>query len=455
MTAKVLVVDDVHVIRKVLEAKLVAEFFEVALAGSGQEALEKARTENPDIILLDVMMPDIDGFEVCRRLKADPLTSHIPVVMITGLDHPSDRIAGLKAGADDFLTKPTNDVALFARVRNLVRLKTMFDELRLREVTGLSLGLVSLSDQARDAAAIAGAPILVVEDDPASVDALKPILSNHSGLRVVGDEAAARQAVTEADWDLVVVSLALPGQQGLRLCAFLRASERLRQVPVLVLSKGGDDRSLLRALDLGVNDYVTKPIDKAELQARVNSQLRRKIYQDRLRATMQKTAEMALIDPLTGLYNRRYLENHLSARMDQDRGGERRSTVLMLLDLDHFKSINDTYGHAAGDAVLKQFAHRIRMNVRGVDLAARYGGEEFIVVMPETMADEARMIADRLVRVTAQEPFHIGDGREISVTVSAGVAQIAEGERPGEVIRRADEALYRSKAEGRNRVTMT
>lgn len=450
MTAKVLVVDDVHVIRKVLEAKLLAEFFEVVLAGSGQEALEKAHSENPDIILLDVMMPDIDGFEVCRRLKADPLTNHIPVVMITGLDQPSDRVTGLEAGADDFLTKPTNDVALFARVRNLVRLKTMFDELRMREVTGLSLGSSRYADPVREAAALLNAAILLVEDDPAMVELIRGQLAYQSGLRVVSGDVEAKQAVRDSDWDLVIVSLTLPGQNGLRLCAHLRSSERLRQVPVLVLSKVGDDRSLLRALDLGVNDYVAKPPDRAELQARVNTQLRRKSFQDRLRETMQMSVEMAVIDPLTGLYNRRYLDSHLAGRNGHD-GESPRPTAVMILDLDHFKSINDRFGHAAGDAVLKQFAHRIRLNIRGIDLAARVGGEEFVIVLPETSSAEAQMIAQRLVRVIGHEAFVIGDGRELNVTVSIGVTEARPGEAAEEVIQRADAALYRAKAEGRNR----
>lgn len=450
MTAKVLVVDDVHVIRKVLEAKLTAEFFEVVLAGSGQEALEKAHSESPDIILLDVMMPDIDGFEVCRRLKADPLTSHIPVVMITGLDQPADRITGLEAGADDFLTKPTNDVALFARVRNLVRLKTMFDELRLREVTGLNLGVVARGDPVNEALALLNAAILLVENDPAMVELVRMQLAYQSGMHVVSSDEEARKAVRDSDWDLVIVSLTLPGQNGLRLCAHLRSSERLRQVPVLVLSKLGDDRSLLRALDLGVNDYVTRPPDRAELQARVNTQLRRKSFQDRLRETMQMSVEMAMIDPLTGLYNRRYLDSHLAGRVNHN-GNLPRATAVMVLDLDHFKSINDRFGHAAGDAVLKQFAHRIRMNIRGIDLAARVGGEEFVLVLPETSGPEAQMIAHRLVRVTAQEPFVIGDGRELPVTVSIGVTEARAGETADQVIDRADAALYRAKADGRNR----
>src|ERR1700730_1056591 len=133
MTARALVVDDVELNVKLLEAKLSSEYYEVIAADNGPAALELAESELPDIILLDVMMPRMDGLEVCRRLKANPRTTDIPVVMVTALSGVADRLRGLKAGADDFLTKPVNDIALFARVRSLVRLKRMMDELRLRE----------------------------------------------------------------------------------------------------------------------------------------------------------------------------------------------------------------------------------------------------------------------------------------------------------------------------------
>ena len=450
MTAKVLVVDDVYVIRKVLEAKLISEYFEVILAGSGQEALDKAQSENPDIVLLDVMMPDLDGFEVCRRLKADPRTAHIPVVMVTGLDHPSDRITGLEAGADDFLTKPANDVALFARVRNLVRLKTMFDELRVRESTSLALGLAP-SDPAIDAAKQLDAAILIIEDDPQSVDQMVKALSQQRGLVVLSDIDAAPATIHEREWDLVIVSLTLETTDGLRLCALMRSSERLRQTPVLVLSRSGDNRSLLKAFELGVNDYVTKPVDRAEMLARVNSQLRRKRFQDRLRETMQLSVEMAVIDPLTGLHNRRYLDGHLAQRVTQAQL-EHRPLTAVLLDIDHFKTVNDTYGHAGGDVVLKQIAQRIRLNVRGVDIVARIGGEEFVIIMPEVDLEEATLIAQRLLRITAREPFSVAEGIELTVTTSAGIAQLQYAEDSAGLLRRADAALYRAKAEGRNRV---
>jgi two-component system, cell cycle response regulator len=141
MTARILVVDDVPANLRLLEARLSAEYFDVMTAASGEEALAVCNRAECDLVLLDVMMPDVDGFEVCRRLKKNPSTQHIPVVMVTALDQPSDRVAGLDAGADDFLTKPVSDLVLIARVRSLARLKMMTDQLRMRAVTSREIGL--------------------------------------------------------------------------------------------------------------------------------------------------------------------------------------------------------------------------------------------------------------------------------------------------------------------------
>src|ERR1700744_4955053 len=167
MTARVLVVDDILSNVKLLEAKLTAEYFEVVSAFNGLECLAKIDAAAPDIVLLDVMMPGMDGFEGCRRIKNNPRTAHIPVVMVTALDQPSDRVAGLDAGADDFLTKPVDDAALFARVRSLVRLKMMTDELRMRETTGQNMGLVDPAEGMQDADP--AGRILIIEDRPESV----------------------------------------------------------------------------------------------------------------------------------------------------------------------------------------------------------------------------------------------------------------------------------------------
>src|SRR3977135_4326283 len=162
MTARVLVVDDILSNVKLLEAKLAAEYFEVITASNGEQALARVAEELPDIVLLDVRMPGMDGFEVCRRIKANTKTAHIPIVMVTALDQPSDRVTGLDAGADDFLTKPVDDTALFARVRSLVRLKMMTDELRMGENPGPGRGLIDPAEAMTDTGHTGR--ILVIED---------------------------------------------------------------------------------------------------------------------------------------------------------------------------------------------------------------------------------------------------------------------------------------------------
>ena len=322
------------------------------------------------------MMPDMDGFEVCRRLKSNPATHFIPVVMVTALDSPSDRVRGLEAGADDFLTKPVSDIVLIARVRSLTRLKMMTDELRMRAITSLEIGM-----QAPERSAVAdkgkGGRILLVDDRPSSYERLAPMLSAEHTVDVETNPAEALFHAAEGNYDLLIVSLGLENYDGLRLCSQARSLERTRQVPILAISDADNNARLLRGLEIGVNDYLLRPVDKNELLARARTQIRKRRYTDHLRDNVQNSIEMAITDALTGLHNRRYMESHLATLAEQasSRG---KPLALMILDIDFFKSINDNYGHDAGDDVLREFAVRIRKSIRGIDLACRYGGEEFV-----------------------------------------------------------------------------
>lgn len=369
MTARVLVVDDVPANVKLLEARLSAEYFDVATASNGAEALAICDRAECDIVLLDVMMPDMDGFEVCRRLKSNPATHHIPVVMVTALDQPSDRVAGLEAGADDFLTKPVSDVALIARVRSLTRLKMMTDELRMRAVTSREIGIESPE---REAVAETGrhGRILIVDDRRASYERLATMLGTEHTVDVEPDPNGALFRTAEGDYELMIVSLGLQNFDGLRLCSQLRSLDRTRSLPILALCEPDENAKLMRGLEIGINDYLLRPIDKNELLARVRTQIRKKRYTERLRDNVQLSIEAAITDGLTGLYNRRYMESHLSTLVEQATGRNKPLTVLVL-DIDYFKSINDTYGHDAGDDVLREFAIRVRKSIRGIDLACR------------------------------------------------------------------------------------
>lgn len=451
MTARVLIVDDVPANLKLLDAKLTAEYFGVLKASSGPEAIEVAKREIPDIILLDVMMPGMDGFEVCRRLKAMPETEHIPVVMVTALDQAKDRVQGLEAGADDFLTKPVNDLALFARVKSLVRLKMVTDELRMREATGQRIGALVGGSTERMLMTEPGR-VLVIDDRPTSLKRTCEALSIEHTVAVAESPEEMLQLAAIGDYDLLIVSLTLAEHDGLRLCSQLRSLEVTRQTPLLAIVEEGDTPRLVRALDMGVNDYLVRPVDRNELVARCRTQLRRKRFQDYLREKFQQGLELAITDSLTGLYNRRYMESHLGAMVEDGLTNDK-PVSLLIFDIDFFKSVNDTYGHAAGDAVLKEFSQRIAQNVRGVDLACRMGGEEFVVVMPDTDLTYAKMVAERLRMRIGETPFKIDDGHDLNVTVSIGIAVVeGAGDTAEKLIERADAALYRAKREGRNRV---
>ena len=452
MSARVLVVDDVEINIKLLEAKLASEYYEVLSATNGRAGLELAEKEAPDIVLLDVMMPGMDGFEACRRLKANPETAHLPVVMVTALSDASDRLRGLEAGADDFLTKPVNDVALFARVRSLVRLKRMTDEWRLREEIYDKFSVMpGCGDNSLD---LTPAKILLLEDNQLSsqklIDALKPVATTVS--RMTTRDAAYHDAVSN-DYDLVIASTSLRGDDALRLVSQLRAAEATRQVPILLIAEDGDVSRLAKGLDLGANDYILRPVDRNELVARVRTQVRRKMLQERLRDNYQRTLSLALTDPLTGLHNRRYLSAHLDAILARVGEGAK-AAAMLLFDLDHFKSVNDTYGHQVGDEVLVEVAKRALHNVRNFDLVARYGGEEFAIIMPETNLSRAIAVAERLRLAICSTPIKISSPEgEITKSISIGVATTEDSSlQQAALIKRADDALYAAKKRGRNRV---
>jgi two-component system, cell cycle response regulator len=452
VSARVLVVDDVPANVRLLEARLSAEYFDVLTASNGAEALKICQRAECDIILLDVMMPDMDGFEACRRLKSDPLTHHIPVVMVTALDSTADRVRGLEAGADDFLTKPVSDIVLLTRVRSLTRLKMMTDELRMRALTSLEIGV-----QAPERIAVAdngsGGRILLVDDRVSSYERIAPVLSAEHVLDVETNPAEALFRAAEGNYDLLIISLDLDNFDGLRLASQARSLERTRHVPILAIADPDSNTRLLRGLEIGVNDYLLRPFDKNELLARTRTLVRRRRYTDHLRDNVQNSIEMAITDALTGLHNRRYMESHLATLAEQA-ASRCKPLALMMLDIDYFKSINDNFGHDAGDDVLREFAVRIRKSIRGIDLACRYGGEEFVIVMPETDLHVAGMVAERLRRAIAGESFAIDRGASrIDVTISIGLAALErKDERIADVLKRADRALYCAKHDGRNRV---
>jgi two-component system, cell cycle response regulator len=449
MTARVLVVDDVEPNVRLLEAKLQHEYYTVLTANSGETAIAMAHSANPDVILLDVMMPGLDGFETCKRLKEDHATRHIPVVMVTALDQREDRVRGLAVGADDFLSKPIDDITLLARVKSLARFKAVADELRLREAAGRRMGVIE-GVNSRELGT--NARILIVEDDNRRAARLKRTLEVEQRPMLMQDSNSLGP-MGQTTVELMIISASAQNFDGLRLAAHVRSQEGTRNIPILAICESEDKARALKALEVGVNDFIYRPIDDEELLARTRTLVKRKRHLDQLRTTVDSSMELAVTDQLTGLHNRRYMESQLKSHLQRaSRGGP--PVSVLIADIDHFKRVNDLFGHDAGDDVIREFAARLASNFRPRDLSCRFGGEEFVVIMPETAASDAIAIAERL-RVSIEEsPFVIGLARDrLDVTCSVGVAVAAMHEQDGELLlKRADEALYEAKRSGRNKV---
>lgn len=448
MTARILIVDDVPANTRLLEAKLSAEYYQVASTKDGFEALRVAKEWQPDLILLDVMMPRMDGFECCRRLKADAATLHIPVVMVTALGEPSERLHGLGSGADDFLTKPVEYETLMARVRSLVRLKRLLDEWRARGATARALGLAA---EPTVVPSVAGARALVVDDWDLGAQTIQEALSRDGIAAGRARSAAEALSLSAAiPFDLIVLSMSLIEEDPLKLASSLRAADATHDTPMLLVAEPEERDSIRRGFDLGANDWLVLPLDANELRVRARNQIRRKFYQDRLRADFGAALELALTDPLTGLYNQRYLIRHLRGLLEDPPG---REVAVLMLDLDHFKAVNDEFGHAIGDKALRTVADALRANTRVFDSVARYGGEEFVVVMPGASIDDAVQAAERLRQAVETTLFAWDVGTQFRLTVSVGVAGASSPPvTPEALLHAADLALYAAKRGGRNRV---
>jgi two-component system cell cycle response regulator len=329
------------------------------------------------------------------------------------------------------------------------------DVWRVREETSNRLGVGTRLPLLNQEDATHGR-ILVIEDSAIDATNLANTLvpDEHEITRLTQIEAGLAAAASE-DFDLLIVALHLGGGDVLRFCSQIRShvNERVRSLPILLLAEDDEDSGrIAKGLDLGVNDYLMKPVDRQELLARVRTQVRRRRYQNRLRTNYEQSIALASTDPLTGVHNRRYLDTHLDQLLQRAHETHKPLSIAFC-DIDHFKKLNDTYGHAAGDEVLIEFTRRLTRNLRSFDLVARIGGEEFVVVMPDTPPERARRIAERLRLKVEKEPFVVGGGTPIAVTISVGVTTGAlEDGFAADLVKRADEAMYQAKHAGRNRV---
>ena len=459
MGGKVLIVDDVATNRIVMKVKLSAAGYVPMVAATAADCLALARSENPDLILLDFVLPDLRGTEVVTRLRANLATRSIPIIMFSASHAPEARLAAFHSGADDFLLKPLDDQTLLARIRSLLRAR--------EAVAGLDHGVGTLPGyqlaEAQADFALPGAIALVVAK-PETALHLRRSLTTKSAQQVAvmtPDEALAigQQPGPIPDVFVIEADLAIQGG-GLRLMSDLRSRSATRNASFAIYCAPDSQVPAAMVFDLGANDLFSPGTPPAEMALRLARLVARKREADHLRASVEDGLRMAVIDPLTGLHNRRYGLARLQAICDRARNSGAMFAVLVA-DIDRFKQVNDRFGHAAGDTVLAEVAQRLRTNLRAGDLVARIGGEEFLIALPDIALPEARVIAERLCEVMQDQDFDLGNGQRLHVTLSIGLAISEGGATPQqfdtvtEIFDRADRALLHSKATGRNQVTVS
>lgn len=456
MTSCILIVDDVSSNLKVLKAKLEKEYYTVLSALSGKEALDIAQKLQPDLILLDIMMPEMDGFEVCQLLKSNFDTESIPVIFITALDDVESRIRGLNYGAEDFLTKPINDIALFTRIKSLARLKMFTDEFNIRskivQNIDSTLDVLSIKQSVND---LSNENILIIDDDELQSEQVQICLNDHFNHVIMCSNDIERFCANiheQKDIALVIINMQSTNYDGLRLFSVLRSKHVIRNIPILMLIDEDNTSDLIKGMEIGINDYLTIPINSEELIARARLQIKKKKYHDALYNSVINNMEMATVDQLTKCYNRFYFDMHIKQKIMTVRRNNTHVLALLMFDIDFFKKVNDDFGHLVGDDVLKKITQLVRDNIRANDLLARFGGEEFVILLPNPRSVEDTLeCANRLLDVIRMYHFIIDD-KNYKITISIGGTHLQKDDDVNSFIARADKNLYEAKNSGRNQL---
>jgi len=444
MTGRLLIVDDVATNRIVLRSRLAESLHETLLAADGLSALHSIRDHRPDLVLLDLDLPDIPGTEVLARLRADPATRDLPVIIVTASIGDAARAAAFAAGADDVMPKPPDLPLLLARIRTLLRRRD--EAVAVATLPGLDdaaseydwPGLVALAGFAAQASDAVRGRI------PASLPHRLTLT----------DRQALLSAATPGSIPPDAILIDATGHEGaaMALLSELRSATASRTAGIAILSP--DARLSALAYDLGADEVLPTDASGEEIALRLDALLRRTRSAAGRRAALHDHVRLALTDPLTGLHNRRYALRRL-AELSVTAVGTGRDFAVLLADLDLFKQVNDAHGHVAGDAVLAEIAGRLRDQMGESDLLARIGGEEFLIGLPSATRAEAEARARLICDAVARSPVTLSDGRSVAVTVSIGLAHARPGSLPEDMIAEADRALLSAKTQGRNRVIVS
>lgn len=447
---KILIVDDDPTSLKILESMLSADRYNVIQANNGEEALDSAFDHPPDLILLDIMMPGIDGFEVIRKIKKDKRTRDVPIIIITSLDKSESNVKGLEEGAEELLSKPVHATELLARVSSMLRLKEYRDQLTIRTLSGKSFGVMPKEREEVEIKEEEMPQILLVEDTEVDAKIIENALEEESfQLTMVKNGKDVFSTIRQKEIDLILLDILLPDMNGFEICRRLKKNHK--NIQVVIVTCLDDLESKIKGIELGVDDFLVKPIIGRELKARVKTLLEKKVHLDSLRTHYHDALGRSQVDWLTGLYNHGYFQEFLGYELK--RALEQGFPVsLIMIDVDNFKRYNDTLGHSAGDAILREMGQVVRNSIREVDFAARYGGEEFAVVLPYVQRENAIIIAKRIHKAFTSHEFFPEKSIELgNPTVSMGIAIFPEeASNKADLIIQADSMLYKAKQSGKN-----
>ena len=458
MTGKILIIDSVATNRIILKVKLVSAQYSVETCEDSVEAKIIIAGERPDLVVVNLSNPTEDLHEFCRQLRNRPDARSTALVAIGVADTSRARFSALDCGCDDVLPVGTGDAYMMARLRSLLRRHSAVQAWQMRDVTHRALGF----DEAK-ADRLTPPRVAVVSNTDESGPMIAELFNASLGLPVglMSQSDALSLSIGEAMPDLVIIDGTHTDSDFsalFQLIADLNARGAANFVSFMVLIPQGRLDVGAMLLDLGADDVVEISASQEELCLRAHAVMKHKFRRDVLREQVRSGLEAAVIDPLTGLHNRRFADMQMDRIADHalEHG---QGFAVMVVDIDHFKTINDNHGHTSGDTVLREIAIRFRANFRDIDLIARIGGEEFLVAMPDTDEVQAGFVAERLRRVIAETPFLVKDGTHaLKVTISVGVAMGGLGRiddmNGHDLFARADAALFTAKGAGRDNVVM-